>query len=71
MSGPKPPPNETLEPPPRCPPVREVHRPWGKFRQYAHNAPCTVSLMIVREGQRLSVQSHQRRSELGRLSRLP
>jgi len=47
-----------------APPVSEVHRPWGKFRQYTHNAPCTVSLMTVQQGQRLSKQSHQRRSEL-------
>jgi mannose-1-phosphate guanylyltransferase/mannose-6-phosphate isomerase len=44
--------------------VSEVHRPWGKFRQYAHNLQCTVSLMTVKEGQRLSFQAHRRRSEL-------
>ncbi len=44
--------------------MREVRRPWGKFRQYAHNLLCTVSLMTVKEGQRLSFQSHHRRSEL-------
>ncbi len=44
--------------------MSEVHRPWGKFRQYAHNLQCTVSLMTVKEGQRLSLQSHRHRSEL-------
>ena len=26
------------------PPVKFVERPWGSFRQYAHNEPVTVSL---------------------------
>ena len=64
MFEPKPPLNETPKPPQFPPAVREVHRPWGKFRQYAQNTTCTVSLMTVQEGQRLSDQSHQRRSEL-------
>jgi mannose-6-phosphate isomerase len=42
----------------------ETERPWGKFRQYVHNAPCTVSLMTVKAGERLSLQSHRNRSEL-------
>ncbi|MBU6398949.1 MAG: phosphomannose isomerase type II C-terminal cupin domain [Verrucomicrobia bacterium] len=46
------------------PPVRRVERPWGSFRQYAHNQPCTVSLMTVQPGQRLSLQSHTGRAEL-------
>lgn len=46
------------------PPVSFVQRPWGSFRQYAHNAPCTVSLMTVLPGQRLSLQSHVGRAEL-------
>lgn len=45
------------------PVVDEVHRPWGSFRQYAHNRPVTVSLMSVNEGQRLSLQSHPGRGE--------
>jgi mannose-6-phosphate isomerase len=44
--------------------VGEVTRPWGRFRQYAHNEPVTVSLMWVLPGQRLSLQSHRGRSEL-------
>jgi hypothetical protein len=35
-----------------------VKRPWGSFKQYAHNRDCTVSLMTVLPGQRLSLQSH-------------
>lgn len=46
------------------PAVSYVQRPWGSFRQYAHNAPCTVSLMAVLPGQRLSLQSHKGRAEL-------
>lgn len=46
------------------PPVALVERPWGSFKQYAHNAECTVSLMTVQPGQRLSLQSHTGRAEL-------
>lgn len=41
-----------------------VHRPWGSFRQYAFNQDCTVSLMTVKPGERLSLQSHTGRAEL-------
>src|SRR5271165_6771825 len=41
-----------------------VERPWGSFKQYAHNRECTVSLMTVFPGQRLSLQSHTGRAEL-------
>jgi mannose-6-phosphate isomerase len=46
------------------PAVGFVERPWGSFRQYAHNQPCTVSLMTVQPGRRLSLQSHTGRAEL-------
>jgi mannose-1-phosphate guanylyltransferase/mannose-6-phosphate isomerase len=46
------------------PTVAETTRPWGSFRQYAHNRPVTVSLMSVNEGERLSLQSHPGRGEL-------
>jgi len=46
------------------PPVDLVQRPWGSFLQYAHNRPCTVSLMTVQPGRRLSLQSHAHRAEL-------
>jgi len=42
----------------------QVVRPWGKFRQYAFNEDCTVSLMEVKPRQRLSLQSHTGRAEL-------
>ncbi|MDR1304355.1 MAG: phosphomannose isomerase type II C-terminal cupin domain [Verrucomicrobiales bacterium] len=46
------------------PPVDFVERPWGAFKQYAFNRDCTVSLMTVRPGQRLSLQAHTGRAEL-------
>ena len=44
--------------------VEVVERPWGFFKQYAHNQEVTVSLMSVKAGQRLSFQSHTARAEL-------
>jgi len=46
------------------PEVGYVERPWGSFSQYAFNQDCTVSLMTVNPGQRLSLQSHTGRGEL-------
>jgi mannose-1-phosphate guanylyltransferase/mannose-6-phosphate isomerase len=46
------------------PPVAFVERPWGSFKQYAFNQDTTVSLMTVKPGQRLSLQSHTGRAEL-------
>lgn len=46
------------------PPVAFVERPWGSFKQFAHNQECTVSLMTALPGQRLSLQSHTGRAEL-------
>jgi mannose-1-phosphate guanylyltransferase/mannose-6-phosphate isomerase len=46
------------------PPIALVERPWGSFQQYANNRHCTVSLMTVLPGRRLSLQSHTGRAEL-------
>jgi len=46
------------------PRVGLVERPWGSFKQFAHNEGCTVSLMTVQPGQQLSLQSHSGRAEL-------
>jgi len=46
------------------PDIDYVERPWGSFKQYAHNQPVTVSLMSVTSDQRLSLQSHKGRAEL-------
>lgn len=50
--------------PDRKPAITFVERPWGSFLQYANNRECTVSLMTVLPGQRLSLQSHSGRAEL-------
>lgn len=50
--------------PEQKPEIAFVERPWGKFSQYAFNEECTVSLMTVLPGQRLSLQSHTGRAEL-------
>jgi len=46
------------------PEIKFVTRPWGSFKQFANNEDCTVSLMAVLPGQRLSLQSHTGRAEL-------
>ncbi|MBK8049298.1 MAG: phosphomannose isomerase type II C-terminal cupin domain [Anaerolineales bacterium] len=46
------------------PPIDTVVRPWGSFRQYAHNTDVTVSLMTVKPEHRLSLQAHTGRAEL-------
>ena len=38
-------------------------RPWGGFRVFAKNVLCTVKILTVRQGQRLSDQRHARRTE--------
>jgi mannose-6-phosphate isomerase len=38
-------------------------RPWGKFTQYIHNKKCTVKLIEIKPGQKLSLQYHHKRSE--------
>ncbi len=53
-----------MEIPENKPSVSFVERPWGSFKQFANNEPCTVSLMTVLPGQRLSLQSHTGRAEL-------
>lgn len=50
--------------PEKKPGVHFVSRPWGSFKQFANNEDCTVSLMTVLPGQRLSLQSHTGRAEL-------
>jgi len=58
-------PNYVTKPIPATKPeVKFVTRPWGSFKQVANNEDCTVSLMTVLPGQRLSLQSHTGRAEL-------
>lgn len=56
--------NSKPEIPGTKPEVKFVERPWGSFKQFANNEPCTVSMMTVLPGQRLSLQSHIGRAEL-------
>ena len=44
--------------------IEQDERPWGGFRQFAHNARCTVKILTVMDGQLLSLQSHRHRDEL-------
>lgn len=38
-------------------------RPWGGFEQFATNERCTVKLLHIKKGKRLSYQYHGLRSE--------
>lgn len=44
--------------------IEQDERPWGGFRQFVHNAQCTVKILTVADGQILSLQSHRQRDEL-------
>lgn len=39
-------------------------RPWGEFELFALNEKCTVKILTIYPNQRLSLQSHRKRSEL-------
>lgn len=39
-------------------------RPWGRFEQLCVNEPCTVKILTVEPGHRLSLQRHEQRDEL-------
>ncbi len=42
-------------------------KPWGEFREYAHNEEVTVKTILVKKGERLSLQHHAQRSEFWRI----
>ena len=44
--------------------IIEDIRPWGSFRQYAHNEICSVKIITVNPNQMLSSQTHKKRDEL-------
>jgi mannose-6-phosphate isomerase-like protein (cupin superfamily) len=46
-------------------------RPWGKFERYTLNEPCTVKLVYVEEGKRLSLQYHNNRTEFWKVVKGP
>lgn len=44
--------------------VKSVIRPWGGYREYARNTPCTVWLVEMKPGECGSLQSHANFDEL-------
>lgn len=42
-------------------------RPWGQFEQFVTNEPCTVKIITVEPGHRLSLQTHDLRGEFWRV----
>ena len=42
-------------------------RPWGFFEQFTHGEPTTVKIIVVRAGEALSLQSHEKRDEFWRV----
>lgn len=44
--------------------VMKSERPWGRFEQYTHNERCTVKIITVAPGGKLSRQYHTKRDEL-------
>lgn len=42
-------------------------RPWGKFEQYTKNEICTVKILTILPGQKLSLQKHLNRSEFWKI----
>jgi mannose-6-phosphate isomerase len=42
-------------------------RPWGSFEKFNENQQCTVKLIYINEGSRLSLQYHKQRWELWKI----
>lgn len=51
--------------------VFSVERPWGSFQQFATNVQCTVKIITVSPGCRLSLQKHQHRGEMWQVLDVP
>jgi len=43
---------------------RIIERPWGRYREYVRNEPCTVWIVEMKPGQAGSLQSHENFDEL-------
>lgn len=52
---------------PSATPVKTDERPWGAFEQFNQNSECTVKLIHVKAGKRLSLQYHNQREEYWRI----
>ena len=48
-------------------PIFTEKRPWGEFRQFTSGAPVTVKTLLVKAGERISLQEHEKRSEFWRI----
>ncbi len=42
-------------------------KPWGEFREYAHNEQVTVKTLLVKAGECISLQQHAHREEFWRV----
>ena len=42
---------------------KDFARPWGGFIKFIDNKPCTVKILQIKKGERLSLQSHKLRYE--------
>ena len=51
--------------------LKKTKKPWGHFEQFNHNAQCTVKLLHVNAGERLSLQYHEKRREFWKVIRGP
>ena len=45
-------------------PAKQIERPWGHYREYARNQPCTVWQVEMRPGECGSLQAHEHFDEL-------
>ena len=43
---------------------RIIERPWGRYREYARNEPCTVWIVEMKPGEQGSLQTHENFDEL-------
>jgi mannose-1-phosphate guanylyltransferase/mannose-6-phosphate isomerase len=41
-----------------------IERPWGRYKEYARNEPCTVWVVEMKPGETGSLQSHEKFDEL-------
>jgi mannose-6-phosphate isomerase-like protein (cupin superfamily) len=46
-------------------------RPWGQFEQFVSNEMCTVKIITVQPGHRLSLQTHCHRDEMWQVLDVP
>jgi len=47
--------------------VYSEKRPWGSFEKFNENEQCTVKLLYIKPGSRLSLQYHNKRKEFWKI----